>query len=97
MEHCGKRPLLGDLLSQQGEVTSDEVEQALAAQTENGDPLGEILVEAGAVCRPALDRALARQSGLELRFEDGYGTGLRAAIERRHRARRGLEPDTATA
>ena len=91
---CGERTLLGALLSQQGEVTSDEVDQALTAQVENGDPLGEILVEHGAVCRPVLDRALAKQSGVELHFEGGFGTGLRAEIERRHRARRGLEGDS---
>jgi hypothetical protein len=94
---CGERPLLGALLAQQGEVTSDEVEQALEAQTASGEPLGEILLEAGAVCRPMLDRALAKQSGLELHFERGYGTGLRSAIESRHRMRRGLQPGPAAA
>ena len=90
-DNCGDRTLLGALLSAQGEVSSDELDHALTTQVENGDPLGEILVELGAVSRPALDRALAEQSGVVLRFEGGFGTGLRAEIERRHRARRGLE------
>ena len=94
-DNCGDRTLLGALLSQQGEVTNDEVDQALTTQVENGDPLGEILVEQGAVSRPALDRALAEQSGVVLHFEGGFGTGLRAEIERRHRARRGLEVNPA--
>jgi hypothetical protein len=89
-DDCGDRTLLGAMLSQQGEVTSDELDQALMTQVENGDPLGEILVELGAVSRPALDRALAEQSGAVHHFEGGFGTGLRAEIERRHRARRGL-------
>ena len=90
-DNCGDRTLLGALLSAQGEVSSDELDQALTTQVENGDPLGEILVELGAVSRPALDRALAEQSGVVLRFEGGFGAGLRAEIERRHRVRRGLE------
>jgi hypothetical protein len=92
-DDCGDRTLLGALLALQGEVSSDELDHALKAQVENGDPLGEILVELGTVSRPALDRALAEQSGVELRFEGGFGTGLRAEIERRHRARRGLDAD----
>ncbi len=88
--NCGERLLLGTVLVQQGEVTSDEVEEALNAQLENGDPIGEILLESGAVCRPVLDRALAEQRGVELHFERGFGSGLREEIERRHRLRRGL-------
>ena len=96
-DNCGDRTLLGALLSQQGEVTNDEVDQALTTQVENGDPLGEILVEKGAVSRPVLDRALAEQSGVVLHFEGGFGTGLRAEIERRHRAGRGLEDNQTAA
>ena len=85
----GERPLLGTVLVQQGEVTSEEIENALATQVENGEQLGKILLERSAVCSPVLDRALAEQSGVELHFEGGFGTGLRAEIERRHRLRRG--------
>jgi hypothetical protein len=86
----GEQPLLGTLLVQQGAVTSDEVEEALNAQVEKGDPIGEILMESGAVCRPILDRALAEQRGVELHFERGFGSGLRDWIEHRHRLKRGL-------
>ena len=96
-DNCGDRTLLGALLAQQGEVSSDELDHALKTQVENGDPLGEILVELGTVSRPALDRALAEQSGVELRFEGGFGAGLRAEIERRHRARRGLDANQSAA
>jgi hypothetical protein len=40
------------------------------------------------ICRPELDRAIAGQTGLDLDEEAGFGSGLRAAIERRHRWRR---------
>ena len=84
------KPLLGSMLVQAGEVTGEEVEKALEAQEESGTPLGEILVGWNAVSRPALTRALAEQHGVELHMERGFGTGLRAEIERRHRLRRSL-------
>ena len=86
----GERPLLGTVLVQHGAVTSDEVEEALNVQEEKGDPIGEILLESGAVCRPILDRALAAQRGVELHFERGFGSGLRERIEHYHRLKRGL-------
>lgn len=82
-----KRPLLGTVLVQQGAVTSEEIENALAIQVESGEPLGKILSEWNAVCRPILDRALAEQSGVELHVEGGF-TGLRAEMEPRNRLRR---------
>jgi hypothetical protein len=88
MSQSGTQPLLGAVLVQQGEVTREEVEKALATQVENGERLGKILLEWSAVSSPALDRALAQQNGVELHLEGGFGTGLRAAIERRHRLRR---------
>jgi hypothetical protein len=88
IRNCGERPLLGQVLVQQGEVTSEEVEGALAVQVETGTRIGEILVERTILCGPVLDRALAEQSGVELQVERGFGTGLRAEIERRHRLRR---------
>jgi hypothetical protein len=87
-ENCGDRPLLGTVLVTQGIVERDELNEALMDQTQNGKQLGEILVDRGAICRPELDRAIAGQSGLDLDEEAGFGLGLRAAIERRHRLRR---------
>jgi len=95
MHHiCGERPLLGTLLLEQGAVRDDELELALRAQSHNGERLGEILIELELLSRPALERAVASQSGIELEQERGFGSGLRAEIERRHRGRRGL-PDEA--
>ena len=84
MRNCGQRLWLGTVLLRQGEVTTTEVERALEAQAENGMRLGEILVAWRAISSGALDRALAVQNGVEPELERGFGTGLRAALERQH-------------
>jgi hypothetical protein len=89
-QDCGERPKLGRMLLEQGALSDDELERALKVQIENGEMLGEILVDLNLVSRPDLHRAVAGQSGVELDQERGYGSGLRAEIERRHRGRRGL-------
>jgi hypothetical protein len=91
---CGKRALLGRVLVEQGAVDDGEFEFALRTQLETGERLGTILVDLGLVCRPALARALAGQSGVELGEERGFGTGLRAQIERRHGYRRDFRAAT---
>ena len=87
-ENCGIRPLLGSVLINHGVVERGELDEALLAQFESGKQLGELLVDRGVICRPELDRAIAGQSGHDLDEEAGFGSGLRAAIERRHRIRR---------
>ena len=82
------RPL-GELLQEKGLLTPDELELALAEQADTGRLLGAILVERGYVSGPALAVALAEQYGVELHTERGFGTGLWAEIDRRHRAGRG--------
>jgi DNA repair exonuclease SbcCD ATPase subunit len=81
------RPL-GALLVEKGLLTAEELEDALAAQQTTGKRLGQILVDRGHVSGPALTNALAEQYGIELKTEEGFGTGLRAEIERRHSTRR---------
>jgi hypothetical protein len=85
------RPL-GELLVEKHLLTEDELEFALTEQAESGRLLGAILVERGYVSGPALAIALAEQYGVELHTERGFGTGLWAEIDRRHRAGRGAEP-----
>jgi hypothetical protein len=87
-QDCGDRPLLGKMLVKQGAVNDGDLEVALNAQLETGEQLGEILVQHGLVCRSELVRALASQSGVDLDEQRGFGTGLRAEIERRHGYRR---------
>jgi hypothetical protein len=84
------RPL-GELLVEKKLLTEDELEFALTEQAETGRLLGAILVERGYVSGPALAVALAEQYGVELHTERGFGTGLWAEIDRRHRAGRGHE------
>lgn len=86
------RPL-GELLVEKNLLTADELELALTEQADTGRLLGAILVERGYVSGPALAVALAEQYGVELHTERGFGTGLWAEIDRRHRAGRGTEPE----
>jgi hypothetical protein len=82
------RPL-GQLLVEQGLLTGDELEHALARQQQTGKRLGETIVACGFVSGPELASALAAQYGLELTTEQGFGTGLRSEIQRRHESERG--------
>ena len=84
---------LGELLLHKGLVTADELDRALTEQEQTGRLLGAILVERGYVSGPALAVALAEQYGVELEQQRGFGTGLWAEIDRRHREGRGSEPE----
>ena len=79
------RPL-GQLFVEKGMLTDLRLEHALEYQGENGGRLGEILVALGYVTSTALARVLAEQYGVELALDTGFGTGLRAELERRHDA-----------
>src|ERR671936_1307811 len=94
--HVPWRPL-GALLVEKGLLTAEELEEALAEQQMSGKRLGQILVDRGHVSGPALTSALAEQYGIELKTEEGFGTGLRAEIERRHSTRRSPVVDAARA
>jgi hypothetical protein len=72
------------MLVEQGALSETDMTQALAVQEEGGKRLGEILLERDVISRPLLARALAEQSGVQLVEEPGFGSGLRALIERRH-------------
>ena len=84
------RPL-GELLLAKGLISQEELDRGLTEQEETGRLLGAILVERGYVSGPALAIALAEQYGVELDQQQGFGTGLWAEIERRHRSGRGVE------
>ncbi|HPU53919.1 MAG TPA: chemotaxis protein CheA, partial [Burkholderiaceae bacterium] len=55
---------LGDLLVRQGNLTPDELIDALRAQSLTQEPLGEILVVGNATSRPVIDAALSTQTKL---------------------------------
>jgi type IV pilus assembly protein PilB len=85
---------LGELLLAHDLLTEEELAEALAEQRK-GRPklqLGEILLRRGVVSAPTLVRLLAAQCQLDLEEEKGFGTGLRRAIELRHREDR-VEPE----
>jgi hypothetical protein len=86
------RPL-GELLVEKGLVSSEELSHALEEQEKSGRLLGAILVERRYISGPALAIALAEQYGVELNTERGFGTGLWAAIDKRHRAGRGTSDE----
>ncbi|MGH3071795.1 MAG: hypothetical protein ACRDNB_05940 [Gaiellaceae bacterium] len=85
--HIAWRPL-GRLLVEQGLLTGEELELALAKQQQTGLRLGETIVKCGFVSGPQLASALAAQYGIELTTEKGFGTGLRSEIQRRHESDR---------
>jgi hypothetical protein len=78
---------------EQGLLSEDELEHALEEQLSTGRRLGETLIELGFVSHGALSRALTEQYGIEPKSETGFGTGLRAEIERRYDRARGEEAE----
>jgi len=56
---------LGALLVERGDLSGQQLRDALGAQTSQGKRLGEILVELGVISERALSSALAEQVGLE--------------------------------
>jgi hypothetical protein len=91
------RPL-GQLLVDKDLLSQEELEAVLAEQARSGRRLGEIIVERRLVSGPALTSVLAEQWGIVLTTESGFGTGLRAEIEARHRTARqresGAQPES---
>jgi hypothetical protein len=84
------RPL-GELLLSKNLIARNELDEALTEQEDTGKLLGAILVDRGFISGPALAIALAEQYGVELDQQQGFGTGLWAEIERRHRSERGID------
>jgi hypothetical protein len=81
---------LGELLVAEGMLTDDELAGVLAEQewSEPKRPLGEILLRRKLIPGAVLVRFLSKQCERELEEEGGFGSGLRRAIEERHRAER---------
>jgi hypothetical protein len=76
------RPRLGSLLVEAGLVSERDLGEALAEQEGSGRLLGEVLLRRGLVSAAAIANALAEQHGSFLKTEHGFGTGLRALIDR---------------
>jgi hypothetical protein len=76
------RRRLGSLLVAAGLVSERDLGEALAEQERSGGRLGEVLVGRGLVSAAAIANALAEQHGSFLKTEHGFGTGLRALMDR---------------
>jgi chromosome segregation ATPase len=85
--------LLGELLVDDGLITADELEKALAVQAQSGKRLGEVLVDQKLVSSPELTAALMQQFGVEMSTQTGFGSGLWGEIKRRHRESREVDVD----
>ena len=75
------RRQLGQLMVDEGIVTSDQLTHALAEQDRTGQPLGEILVELGFASPGAVANSLAEQHGGLLKTEYGVSAGLRTVSD----------------
>ncbi|MFZ2873590.1 MAG: ATPase, T2SS/T4P/T4SS family [Phycisphaerales bacterium] len=62
---AGGRPRVGDALLAEGLITTEQLDQALAAQRQTSRMLGELLIEQGVVSPAALVQTLARCLGLK--------------------------------
>lgn len=69
---------LGDMLIQQGLLTSNQLTDALTEQKATGRKLGRIIVDSGVVTEEAISKALARQ--LQAEFIDLRGFTPRAEL-----------------
>jgi hypothetical protein len=74
---------LGEVLVAKGLVSKADLGRALSEQKRSGRRLGEILVAKGYLSETALAAALSEQLGLSHETENGFGSGLFAAIARR--------------
>ncbi|MCP4136893.1 MAG: hypothetical protein GY754_38335 [bacterium] len=56
------RPLLGEILLEEGEITQDQLDKALEVQKNEGGLIGIILVTQGAISEQTLVKYLALQA-----------------------------------
>lgn len=77
------RRLLGLLLIEMGLISEEQLVQALEAQEPTGELLGEVLIGLGFLSRLTLQDALAKQRGVLLKPDPGFGGGLRGELIRR--------------
>ena len=77
MDAAQQRPLLGEVLVQEGLLSEEQLAAALAEQRRTGERLGAILVSSGMLAGPTLAMALADQYGSAVQTEHGWATGWR--------------------
>src|SRR5579862_4111463 len=67
---------LGELMTELGLITEEQLATVLEVQQRSKRPLGQIIVELGFASGAAVAHALAMQSGGALRTEYGFALGL---------------------
>ena len=72
----GIRRQLGTIMVEEGFLTREQLDEALAEQHRTSQPLGQVLVERGMVSAGAVANALAEQHGGLLKTEYGVSAGL---------------------
>lgn len=72
------RKQLGDLLIERGKITTEQLDEALERQRTSGEPLGQMLVDAGYLTESDLLKMLAEQLGLEFIELSDYKIDLSA-------------------
>ena len=87
------RPL-GRMLVDRGLLDEQQLEDVLREQERTGRPLGEIVRTRYFLSASEIGDVLAEQRQLELEMDRGFGSGLRAGIDRRQR---GTASESATA
>ena len=55
------KPLLGEILVEKGEITSEQLQEAIAMQKQSGGLIGTILVDKGYISEEKLIKYLAIQ------------------------------------
>ena len=89
------RQTVGDILLARGYISEEQLEHAIGSQQQSGKPLGQVLVEAGAITRLELASALAEQWSDTATWlgppqgSKGGQTKKRTAAGSRRRSRRG--------
>jgi hypothetical protein len=73
------RRQLGQIMVEEGFLTHEQLESAIAEQHRTGKPLGQVLVETGMASAGAVANALAEQAGGLLKTEFGVSAGFRPA------------------
>lgn len=71
------RRQLGQIMVDEGFLTPEQLEGAIAEQHRTGKPLGQVLVELGLASAGAVAMALAEQAGGLLKTEFGISAGFR--------------------
>src|ERR1043165_2690649 len=69
---------LGDLMTEPGLISEEQLATVLEGQQQSKRPLGQIIVELGFASGAAVAHALAMQSGGSLKPEFGFALGVQA-------------------